>query len=117
LPPKYNSPIRDSRQNVQPFPKKQKSDKSVAERELADLKTWRKAQKELFDRYIKAKRDDRWLKWAQSIIEIHIQLAKTVQREQFLEEKPPASNRLKGWGHCTLECACCNRFRGFKSDP
>jgi hypothetical protein len=29
-------------------------------------------------------------------------------------EKPPAQDRLKGWGHCTIECGCCNRVRGFE---
>lgn len=29
-------------------------------------------------------------------------------------ESPPGSHRIKGWGHCTIECACCYRRRGFK---
>lgn len=29
-------------------------------------------------------------------------------------ENPPDSYRIKGWGHCTIECACCYRRRGFK---
>jgi hypothetical protein len=28
-------------------------------------------------------------------------------------EKPPVQGRLRGWGHCTTECGCCNRIRGF----
>lgn len=28
-------------------------------------------------------------------------------------EKPPPSSRLKGWGHCTAQCKCCYRARGF----
>lgn len=28
-------------------------------------------------------------------------------------EKPPVQDRLRGWGHCTTECGCCNRIRGF----
>jgi hypothetical protein len=189
------------------FRRNRKATQSVANRESADLQQWIKAQAKLNDQYTKELRGrkdgSKLLKWMHSIIEIHIQLAKTVQREQFLEgetrrlmmsmgpenkreledlddelkalnrkywrlekelyileenclmqslrrvygslhsqhgwhlisqwlrndcirrggccgrscqccEKPPGSNRLKGWGHCTLECACCNRFRGFK---
>jgi len=29
-------------------------------------------------------------------------------------EKPPASHRIRGWGHCTSQCACCYRHRGFE---
>ncbi|CRL25016.1 unnamed protein product [Penicillium camemberti] len=29
-------------------------------------------------------------------------------------ERPPDSRRMKGWGHCTVECACCYRQRGFE---
>lgn len=28
-------------------------------------------------------------------------------------ENPPESNRMKGWGHCTSQCNCCYRARGF----
>lgn len=28
--------------------------------------------------------------------------------------RPTTQNRLKGWGHCTIECGCCNRCRGFE---
>ncbi|CDM34874.1 unnamed protein product [Penicillium roqueforti FM164] len=29
-------------------------------------------------------------------------------------ERPPDSDRMKGWGHCTVECACCHRERAFE---
>lgn len=28
-------------------------------------------------------------------------------------ERPPSPSRLKGWGHCTSQCKCCYRARGF----